>query len=549
MKNSLLLECAALIQEEIGVYAELLQSELDIMDENTVRIAGTGFFRSILYRSEQHSFSVLEHVKRTGKPVYISSREHPVCKRCATRSICTCRSEICIPLYLSGRFLGTLSCLAYKDAGVERMRNDSEGYRKKLEHLSAVIIRIAEGALNRHLAEGYRSLAQDLVRNSDAPALLLENRRVAEFSPAAADYLENEGGIRIDTGTEAGIYRARNSEDIEIRSSGKRLSMPASYRLVTSDMPFKKRLESIQVRHIGLQDTSLPQDYSEKITLDYFVGTSPDFVAFKEKALQTYKNSRFMFLTGERGIGKESWVRGIHHSSGAPQDQLVVLDCKALYELSNFAGIFDPKSGLFSRSNVTVCLKEISALAPWFQRKLADSERGMQENNIRLVATSTESPDALLKDNVISHRLYMLFYPEFLRIPPLREREIDIEYYILDCIEKYRNFSGKKVRIQKKAMEKLKSFPWPGNFKQMEQVISALIAGSVGNTITAADVEALPAMAESGEDLNLKAREKELIREALRKYSGPKGKTAAAEALGIGKATLYRKIREYALEE
>ena len=547
MKNSLLLECSPLIQQELGYYQELTDAEFDVMDENTVRVAGTGFFRSILHKSELHSFSVLEHVKRTGEPVFINDRYSPICRRCATNRICTCRSEMCMPLYLSGRFLGTLSCLTYTDRSQERMCSDPKGFQQMMVHLSEVIIRLAEGILGRHLSEGYKALAKSLVDNADVPALILEDRRIAEMNQAADAYFENEGGMQLSDGQEAGIYHDRNSGDILLRSGGKKLSMPAAYELVKSDMPFKKRLESILLRSSGLKPASYAQDFADKVSVDYFVGTSPEFVEFKEKALQMYKSSRFLFLTGERGLGKESWVRGIHHSSGT-KEELVVLDCKSLYELSNFEGIFDPATGRFSRKDVTICLKEVSALSPWLQRKISDSEEGMQENNIRIVATSTESPDELLRYNAISHRLYMLFYPDFLRIPPLREREIDIEYYITDYIERSKALTGKNVRIQKKAMELLKSFPWPGNFKQMEHVISTLIAGSLNNTITASDVQALPTMIDSGEELNLKAREKELIKEALKKYTGPKGKAAAAEALGIGKATLYRKIREYGLE-
>ena len=74
MKESLLSSCSEKVQQEIEYYKELTQAEFDVMDENTVRIAGTGLFSAIIRENEQHGFSVLEHVKRTGKPCYIQDR-------------------------------------------------------------------------------------------------------------------------------------------------------------------------------------------------------------------------------------------------------------------------------------------------------------------------------------------------------------------------------------------------------------------------------------------------------------------------------------------
>lgn len=94
----------------------------------------------------------------------------------------------------------------------------------------------------------------------------------------------------------------------------------------------------------------------------------------------------------------------------------------------------------------------------------------------------------------------------------------------------------------------LKNHSWPGNFKQMEQVLSYLISINTSGIITEEDVLRLPDFKQNDGPFNLKEQERQLIQKALQCFTGPYGKQAAADALGISKATLYRKIQEYRLD-
>ena len=118
---------------------------------------------------------------------------------------------------------------------------------------------------------------------------------------------------------------------------------------------------------------------------------------------------------------------------------------------------------------------------------------------------------------------------------------MDIDYYIQKYLIYYQDFEKKKVACSPRALTMLKNHSWPGNFKQMEQVISYLISINTSGIITEEDVLRLP-------DFNLKEQERQLILKALQRFTGPYGKQAAADALGISKATLYRKIQEYRLD-
>lgn len=151
--------------------------------------------------------------------------------------------------------------------------------------------------------------------------------------------------------------------------------------------------------------------------------------------------------------------------------------------------------------------------------------------------------------NAFSKRLFNLFYPAILCIPPIRERDMDIDYYIQKYLIYYQDFEKKKVACSSRALTMLKNHSWPGNFKQMEQVLSYLISINTSGIITEEDVLRLPDFKQNDGPFNLKEQERQLIQKALQRFTGPYGKQAAADALGISKATLYRKIQEYRLDE
>ena len=96
-------------------------------------------------------------------------------------------------------------------------------------------------------------------------------------------------------------------------------------------------------------------------------------------------------------------------------------------------------------------------------------------------------------------------------------------------------------------MTLLQSYSWPGNFNQMELVISHLVSICQNGVITLKDVQDLPNFQTENKEYNLKTIEKNTIRQALSLFTGPHGKENAANALGISRASLYRKIQEYGL--
>ena len=540
MKRSVLSACAAIVQKEIEFYAGFTCLEYDVNDENTMRVAGTGIFRSIIYAIEQ--------AKTDRKPVFVRNRNSSICRKCSTNRICTGKAEVVVPLYIRQAFLGTLSVLCYDEKIHRDMLEHTEYYKNLAVHVGQVITRIAESYLLEDALHVTEHALSDIVDSMEDGAVLIENRRVSKVNRNARIQMQRMG-IGEDLFRETvKVIKGKNSDWLNMRAENRSIRLHAKHQIFDSEFLMGKRLEYVVLEQNLVTEQSYFQDASRNLSLDYFEGTSEVLTKMKKNVMKISEISRYMVIQGERGLGKEMWVKAIHNSGRYAQQELVIFDCNAFSDL-NFANqVFDEETGIFCSRDITVCLKEIPRLPYWLQLKLADNITLLENHNIRLIATTLEDLSKMADHNAFSKRLFNLFYPAILCIPPIRERDMDIDYYIQKYLIYYQDFEKKKVACSSRALTMLKNHSWPGNFKQMEQVLSYLISINTSGIITEEDVLRLPDFKQNDGPFNLKEQERQLIQKALQRFTGPYGKQAAADALGISKATLYRKIQEYRLD-
>ena len=548
MKQSVLSACAAIVQKEIEFYAGFTCLEYDVNDENTMRVAGTGIFRSIIYANENQPYSAIEQAKADRKLIFVRNRNSPVCRKCSTNRICTGRAEVVVPLYIKQAFLGTLSVLCYDEKVHRDMLEHTEYYKNLAIHVGQVITRIAESYLLEDALHVTEHALSDMVDTMEDGAVLIENRRVSKVNKNARLQMQRMG-IGEDLFRETvKVIKGKNSDWLNLRAENRSIRLHAKHQIFDSDFLMGKRLEYVVLEQNLVTEQNYFQDASRNLSLDYFEGTSEILTKMKQDVMKISEISRYLVIQGERGLGKEMWVKAIHNSGRYAQQELVIFDCNAFSDL-NFANqVFDEETGIFCGRDITVCLKEIPRLPYWLQLKLADNITLLENHNIRLIATTLEDLSKMADHNAFSKRLFNLFYPAILCIPPIRERDMDIDYYIQKYLIYYQDFEKKKVACSSRALTMLKNHSWPGNFKQMEQVLSYLISINTSGIITEEDVLRLPDFKQNDGPFNLKEQERQLIQKALQRFTGPYGKQAAADALGISKATLYRKIQEYRLD-
>jgi len=278
-----------------------------------------------------------------------------------------------------------------------------------------------------------------------------------------------------------------------------------------------------------------------------------------------------VLILGESGTGKELVARSIHFGGPRQKKPFVPVDCSGLvptlieselfgYVKGAFTGAQHSRAGLLeSADSGTVFLDEIGDLPVDLQAKLL---RALQEREIRpvgatervridlrVIAATNRDLESAIRTGGFRQDLYFRLNVVQIKLPPLRERKSDIPLLVSSFLEKFSDPQRAVRSISEDAMRRLMTYDWPGNVRELENAVERAVALGSGPILHAGDLpsnlqynsaEKLP---ESDELLPLEELERRAIFRALRETGGDK--LAAARLLGIGKTTLYRKLKQY----
>ena len=279
-----------------------------------------------------------------------------------------------------------------------------------------------------------------------------------------------------------------------------------------------------------------------------------------------------ILLCGETGTGKELVARAIHFTGLRREKALVPIDCSALtptlveselfgHVKGAFTGADRLKLGLLQAANEgTILLDEIGELPMLLQAKLL---RALQEKeirpvgstvripiNVRVIAATNRDLEAEVRAGVFRQDLYFRLNVVQIKLPALRERKVDIPLLVTHFLEKFSDPLQPVRAISDDALRRLMTHDWPGNVRELENAIESAVALSSDNILTVDDLVSVPngastvSLPRSNELLPLAETQRRAILHALLETGGDK--LAAARLLGMGKTTLYRKLKEYA---
>lgn len=299
------------------------------------------------------------------------------------------------------------------------------------------------------------------------------------------------------------------------------------------------------------------------------VGDSPLMHHLYELIEKVSQNKFPILILGETGTGKELVAHYIHSEGQRRADAFIPVDCSALSPMlieselfghvkGAFTGADHAKVGLFQFANGgTVFLDEIGELPLLLQAKLL---RALQEKeirpvgstgripiNVRIIAATNRNLEAEISAGTFRQDLYFRLNVVQLRLPPLREHKVDIPPLVTHFLEKFSDPSHPVHEFSDDAMQKLLAYSWPGNVRELENIIECAVALSSAHVLTIDDLAFVPRATacdlSSDELLPLAEIQRRAILRALRKAGNDR--TEAARILGIGKTTLYRKLKTY----
>lgn len=340
--------------------------------------------------------------------------------------------------------------------------------------------------------------------------------------------------------------------------------------------------KALASRHLEVENQELRQAlFKEKFYAGEIIFRSARMQEILKTVDKVAQSNATVLIEGESGTGKELIAHRIHQLSARKNFPFVPVHCASLsetlltselfgHEKGAFTGAVERKVGRFERAHQgTLFLDEIGEISKDTQVKLLRVlQDGVIERvgsakslkvDVRLVLATNKHLIDEVKAGNFREDLYYRINVIYLKVPPLRERKEDIPLLVEYFIRQYASANGRHIQgIDAKALDALVRYDWPGNVREVKNIVERMIVLSSGTSLTLEHVPediqrtggsgASPLLRgeDNGEPSNagrIERMERELIEQTLREVSGNKSK--AAERLGISRRTLYRKLDDY----
>jgi DNA-binding NtrC family response regulator len=332
-------------------------------------------------------------------------------------------------------------------------------------------------------------------------------------------------------------------------------------------------LESaLEQRRLKSENAYLRAQLDQRYRFEGIVGKSPAMKKLFHMLETIASTSSTILITGETGTGKEVVARAIHHNSPRRTQRFVALNCSAIPETLLEAELFGHVRGAFTGAvgnrqgrleqahKGTLFLDEVGTMSTALQAKLLrvlqerEFERVGDSNttrvDVRVIAATNSDLARMVAGGEFREDLYYRLNVIPVSLPPLRERKEDIPLLVQKFLD------GKAQTVSQEAMRALMAYPWPGNVRQLENVIERAVALSGGRAqievsdlppdmsqVAAAPADTIVSLPDDGLDLDafVASIERQLIERSLERTGGNKGQ--AARLLNLKRTTLVEKLK------
>ncbi len=573
-----------------GIISKIAGVDVEVVDENLYRVAGTGMFAAGVDANMAQEGHVYRKVPETGKRrVIYQPGEELVCQGCPNFLHCPEEIELAMPILAEDHPIGVIGLVG---SSREQKLHILENEALFLELIEQIADFISVKAMERERDQQREALLSTLNATlghiQQGILILGKGFQVTDCNRAATEQLETPSLVGERILLEATGDNLAKYTEYSLTVLGRQ------YRLMGTYLQVPQPTQEYQSVLIFYRSREIKERYFETAVLPAvdktsIIGSSPATLKLKEEIGQVAKSTSTVLITGESGTGKEMVATSIWRESDRRNKRFIALNCAAIPESIMESELFgyvkgaftgaDPngRMGKFELANEGVIfLDEIGDMPLYLQSKLL---RVLQERKIvrigsnqlmdidvRVIAATNKDLKKMVREKRFREDLYYRLDVIPLRVEPLRERLEDIEDLALFYSHRFAQKFGKKApRLTEEVMDALKRYRWPGNVRELENAVEYMVNlmgedGTLdvsmlpedirtGNREPAVKIETVSGgRMGAGQILSLRELEKNAIRQALLQYGGhTAGKALAAKKLGIGLATLYRKIQQYGL--
>lgn len=575
------------IQNIAEAIVAVLGIDVTIVDQELVRIAGTGIYLDKI-GEKVHGYSAFKKSLTEQVGIVIDDPScDSICKECNSRNNCREFAELCCPIVDDGKSYGIIGLIAFTEEQAEIIKNNKTSHMNFLGKMADLISNKLEAQVKAYELELEKKRLEVLFDSMEKAIVSIGvDGKIDKYNSKFKSIFRLDGDIDNKNIFEILPFIKKPSiEDFKKDRSYSFLYKSNDYDLKgiynISKIILKDDLKGYVIDFIDKIDAiknynKMNKDY--KITLDNIIGNSEPIEITKREALAASKTNSTVLITGDSGTGKELFARAIHNHSNRSENPFIAVNCAAIpdnlleselfgYEEGAFTGA--KKGGKLGKFELahrgTIFLDEIGDMSLHLQAKLLRvlqekevDKIGCRSNisiDVRIIAATNKNLEDMVKKGTFREDLYYRLNVIPISLPSLKERKYDIPLLIDYMIKDYsRKLDKYVIGIDEEALRVMINYEWPGNIRQLQNIIEYSINMSTSQFIT---VDVIPQkvkgmqsseeIKENNEDVKtLDELERNEIQKALEKYKDfKKDKELVAKALGISRATLYRKLEKY----
>ncbi|HGU7421113.1 TPA: sigma 54-interacting transcriptional regulator [Escherichia coli] len=583
--QSVLMQIQPTIQRLARMLASVLQLEVEIVDENLCRVAGTGAYGKFLGRQLSGNSRLLRHVLETKtEKVVTQSRFDPLCEGCDSKENCREKAFLGTPVILQDRCVGVISLIAVTHEQQEHISDNLREFSDYVRHISTIFVsKLLE---DQGPGDNISKIFATMIDNMDQGVLVVDDENRVQFVNQTA--LKTLGVVQNNIIGKPIRFRPLTFESNFTHGHMQHIvSWDDKSELIIG------QLHNIQGRQLFLMafhqsHTSFSvANAPDEPHIEQLVGECRVMRQLKRLISRIAPSPSSVMVVGESGTGKEVVARAIHKLSGRRNKPFIAINCAAIpeqlleselfgYVKGAFTGASaNGKTGLIQAANTgTLFLDEIGDMPLMLQAKLLRAIEAREilpigasspiQVDIRIISATNQNLAQFIAEGKFREDLFYRLNVIPITLPPLRERQEDIELLVHYFLHLHtRRLGSVYPGIAPDVVEILRKHRWPGNLRElsnlMEYLVNVVPSGEVidstllppnllnNGTTEQSDVtevsEAHLALDDAG-GTALEEMEKQMIREALSRHNSKK---EVADELGIGIATLYRKIKKYEL--
>ncbi|HFO6737502.1 TPA: sigma 54-interacting transcriptional regulator [Escherichia coli] len=583
--QSVLMQIQPTIQRFARMLASVLQLEVEIVDENLCRVAGTGAYGKFLGRQLSGNSRLLRHVLETKtEKVVTQSRFDPLCEGCDSKENCREKAFLGTPVILQDRCVGVISLIAVTHEQQEHISDNLREFSDYVRHISTIFVsKLLE---DQGPGDNISKIFATMIDNMDQGVLVVDADNRVQFVNQTA--LKTLGVVQNNIIGKPARFRPLTFESNFTHGHMQHIvSWDDKSELIIG------QLHNIQGRQLFLMafhqsHTSFSvANAPDEPHIEQLVGECRVMRQLKRLISRIAPSPSSVMVVGESGTGKEVVARAIHKLSGRRNKPFIAINCAAIpeqlleselfgYVKGAFTGASaNGKTGLIQAANTgTLFLDEIGDMPLMLQAKLLRAIEAREilpigasspiQVDIRIISATNQNLAQFIAEGKFREDLFYRLNVIPITLPPLRERQEDIELLVHYFLHLHtRRLGSVYPGIAPDVVEILRKHRWPGNLRElsnlMEYLVNVVPSGEVidstllppnllnNGTTEQSDVTEVSEAHLSLDDAGgtaLEEMEKQMIREALSRHNSKK---EVADELGIGIATLYRKIKKYEL--